>query len=49
MTVDRATDTVLVRAVMPNPDDVLRDGQLVAGRGRDAARRRKRSSSRKRR
>jgi membrane fusion protein (multidrug efflux system) len=29
VTVNRATDTVLVRAVMPNPDNVLRDGQLV--------------------
>jgi membrane fusion protein (multidrug efflux system) len=27
--VDRATDTVLVRAKMPNPDGVLVDGQLV--------------------
>lgn len=29
VTVDRATDTVLVRATMPNPDGVLIDGQLV--------------------
>ncbi len=29
VTVDRATDTVLVRATIPNPDDVLIDGQLV--------------------
>ena len=29
VTVDRATDTVLVRATMPNPDDMLIDGQLV--------------------
>jgi membrane fusion protein (multidrug efflux system) len=28
--VDRATDTVLVRATMPNPDGMLIDGQLVA-------------------
>lgn len=27
--VDRATDTVVVRAVLPNPDGVLVDGQLV--------------------
>jgi membrane fusion protein, multidrug efflux system len=27
--VDRATDTVLVRAKMPNPDGVLVDGQLI--------------------
>ena len=29
VTVDRATDTVLVRATMPNPNDALIDGQLV--------------------
>ena len=29
VTVDRATDTVLVRATMPNPKGVLIDGQLV--------------------
>jgi membrane fusion protein (multidrug efflux system) len=29
VTVDRATDTVLVRATMPNPNNVLIDGQLV--------------------
>ena len=29
VSVDRATDTVLVRATMPNPDGVLIDGQLV--------------------
>ena len=29
VTVDRATDTVLVRATMPNPDGALIDGQLV--------------------
>ncbi len=29
VTVDRATDTVLVRATMPNPGGVLIDGQLV--------------------
>jgi membrane fusion protein (multidrug efflux system) len=29
VTVDRATDTVLVRASMPNPRNVLIDGQLV--------------------
>jgi membrane fusion protein, multidrug efflux system len=29
ISVDRTTDTVLVRAVMPNPAGVLRDGQLV--------------------
>ena len=29
VTVDRATDTVLVRADIPNPTDVLIDGQLV--------------------
>ena len=29
VTVDRATDTVLVRATMPNPNTVLIDGQLV--------------------
>jgi len=29
VTVDRATDTVLVRATMPNPNGVLIDGQLV--------------------
>ena len=29
VTVDRATDTVLVRATMPNPNGVLVDGQLV--------------------
>jgi membrane fusion protein (multidrug efflux system) len=29
VTVDRATDTVLVRATMPNPKNVLIDGQLV--------------------
>ncbi|MGO8738434.1 efflux RND transporter periplasmic adaptor subunit [Rhodoblastus sp.] len=27
--VDRATDTIALRAVFPNPDGVLRDGQLV--------------------
>jgi membrane fusion protein (multidrug efflux system) len=27
--VDRATDTVMVRATMPNPDGILVDGQLV--------------------
>jgi len=30
VTVDRATDTVQVRAVFPNPSGVLIDGQLVA-------------------
>jgi membrane fusion protein (multidrug efflux system) len=30
VSVDRATDTVLVRATMPNPDGVLIDGQLVS-------------------
>ena len=29
VTVDRATDTVLVRATMPNPNGTLIDGQLV--------------------
>lgn len=29
VTVDRATDTVTVRATMPNPNDTLIDGQLV--------------------
>jgi membrane fusion protein, multidrug efflux system len=29
VSVDRATDTVLVRATIPNPDGVLIDGQLV--------------------
>jgi len=29
VTVDRATDTVLVRATLPNPDGFLIDGQLV--------------------
>ena len=29
VSVDRATDTVLVRATMPNPDGTLIDGQLV--------------------
>lgn len=29
VSVDRATDTILVRAVMPNPGGALRDGQLV--------------------
>jgi membrane fusion protein (multidrug efflux system) len=29
VSVDRATDTVLVRATMPNPDGVLIDGELV--------------------
>lgn len=29
ISVDRATDTVVVRAVVPNPQGVLRDGQLV--------------------
>ena len=29
VTVDRATDTVLVRATMPNPKGTLIDGQLV--------------------
>ena len=29
ISVDRATDTVVVRAVMPNPAGALRDGQLV--------------------
>jgi membrane fusion protein, multidrug efflux system len=29
VTVDRATDTVLVRATMPNPNGALIDGQLV--------------------
>jgi membrane fusion protein (multidrug efflux system) len=29
VTVDRATDTVLARATMPNPDSILIDGQLV--------------------
>lgn len=30
VSVNRATDTVLVRATMPNPDGVLIDGQLVS-------------------
>jgi membrane fusion protein, multidrug efflux system len=30
VSVDRTTDTVLVRATMPNPDGVLIDGQLVS-------------------
>jgi membrane fusion protein (multidrug efflux system) len=30
VSVDRATDTVLARATMPNPDGVLIDGQLVS-------------------
>ena len=29
VTVDRATDTVLVRATLPNPNGALIDGQLV--------------------
>ncbi len=29
ISVDKATDTVLVRATIPNPDDALIDGQLV--------------------
>lgn len=29
VTVDRTTDTVMVRAIMPNPDGRLTDGQLV--------------------
>ena len=29
VTVDRATDTVIVRATMPNPNGTLIDGQLV--------------------
>jgi membrane fusion protein, multidrug efflux system len=29
VTVSTATDTVLIRAVFPNPDDTLRDGSLV--------------------
>jgi membrane fusion protein, multidrug efflux system len=29
VTVDRATDTVIVRATMPNPNGRLIDGQLV--------------------
>ncbi len=29
VSVDKATDTVLVRATIPNPDDILIDGQLV--------------------
>ena len=29
VTVDRSTDTVIVRATMPNPDGRLIDGQLV--------------------
>lgn len=29
VTVDKATDTVLVRAIMPNPNNILIDGQLV--------------------
>ena len=29
VTVNRSTDTVLVRAVIPNPDGILIDGQLV--------------------
>lgn len=29
VSVDRATDTIVVRAVMPNPAGTLRDGQLV--------------------
>ncbi|WP_294539864.1 efflux RND transporter periplasmic adaptor subunit [uncultured Rhodoblastus sp.] len=29
VTVDRKTDTVLVRATFPNPDEILVDGQLV--------------------
>src|SRR5262249_10827570 len=29
VTVDKATDTVLVRATLPNPDGILIDGQLV--------------------
>jgi membrane fusion protein (multidrug efflux system) len=29
ISVDRATDTVLARATMPNPKGALRDGQLV--------------------
>jgi membrane fusion protein (multidrug efflux system) len=32
VTVDRATDTVLVRATMPNPNGLLIDGQLVTVR-----------------
>jgi len=30
VSVDRATDTVLARAIMPNPDGALIDGQLVS-------------------
>ena len=30
VSVDRATDTVLARATMPNPDGALIDGQLVS-------------------
>ncbi len=30
VSVDRATDTVLVRAIMPNPEGILIDGQLVS-------------------
>ena len=29
VTVDKSTDTILVRATIPNPDDTLVDGQLV--------------------
>ncbi len=29
VSVDKATDTVIVRATIPNPDDILIDGQLV--------------------
>jgi len=29
VTVDKATDTILVRATLPNPDGILVDGQLV--------------------
>ena len=34
VTVDRATDTVTVRATVPNPDGKLIDGQLVRVLGR---------------
>ncbi len=49
VTVDRATDTVIARATMPNPKGALIDGQLVRVAARERQARRKRSSSRRRR
>ncbi len=43
VSVDRSTDTVLVRASFPNPDFSLVDGQLVRVATRERQARKKRS------